>query len=218
MVGSMTTLPVRMVERLSGYRRHLRFWLREGRRRIYSHELGALVGATPAQVRRDVMTIGFSGSPARGYDVEGLVERIGTILDPPGREAMTLVGMGSLGRAILNHFSRVHPERPIAVAFDVAPDKVGRLIDGCRCYASRDIEAVLAEHYVLLGIIAVPADAAQDVADRLVRAGIRGLMNFTPVRLRVPPEVFVEDVDISVSLERVSYFARSRATRSEARA
>ena len=102
--------------------------------------------------------------------------------------------------------------------FDVAPGKVDRLIDGCRCYASRDIEQVLAGRDVLVGIVAVPPEAAQEVADRLVHAGVRGLMNFTPVRLRVPPEVFVEDVDISVSLERVSFFARSKLDRQEMRA
>jgi redox-sensing transcriptional repressor len=207
-----------MVERLSGYRRHLRRWLSEGHLRIYSHELAALIGATSAQVRRDLMTVGFSGSPARGYDVEGLIEKLGSILDPYGKEAMALVGVGSLGRAILNHFSKVHPERPIVALFDVAADKVDRLIDGCRCHASRDIEEVLADQNVLIGIIAVPPEAAQEVADRLVHAGVRGLMNFTPVRLHVPPEVFVEDVDISVSLERVSFFARSKLDEQETRA
>jgi redox-sensing transcriptional repressor len=211
-------LPVRMVERLSGYRRHLRFWLGEARDRIYSHELGALVGSTPAQVRRDLMTIGFTGSPARGYDVAALVEKIGTLLDPPGHERMVLVGLGYLGRAVLRYISTTHPELPIVAAFDVAPDKVGRVIDGCRCYASAEIEDVLGEAGALVGIIAVPPEAAQGVADHLVQAGIRGLLNFTPVRLQVPPEVTVEDVDISVSLEKVAFFARSKVSRLEKQA
>ncbi len=215
MLRPILDLPVRMVERLSGYRRHLRILMREDKQRIYSHELGSLVGATSAQVRRDLMTIGFTGSPARGYEVRGLVEKIGTILDPIGIEGMVLVGMGSLGRAILNHFSKVHPERPIVMAFDVSPDKVGRVINGCRCLASDQIEGALADKKVVVGIIAVPAEAAQDVTDRLVRAGIRGLMNFTPVRLQVPAEVYVEDVDISVSLEKVSFFAHAKGNPTE---
>lgn len=209
----ITDLPVRMVERLCSYRRHLQHWLREQRTRIYSHELGTLIGATPVQVRRDLMMIGFSGSPARGYDVLGLIEKISEILDPVGAEGLALVGLGSLGRAILNHFHNVHPERPIVAAFDVAPEKVGRMIDGCRCYASGEIETVLAGENVLVGIVAVPAEAAQEVANRLVSAGVPGIMNFTPVRLNVPPDVYVEDVDISVSLEKVSFFARAKARR-----
>lgn len=211
-------LPIRMVERLSAYRRHLRGWMAEGRERIYSHELGGLVGATPAQVRRDLMTIGFTGSPARGYDVGGLVEKIGTLLDPAERKSMVLVGAGYLGRAVLKYFSATHPELPIVAAFDIAPEKTGRIIDGCRCYATQELVPVVRENAVLIGIIAVPSEAAQGVAEKLVNAGVRGLLNFTRVRLHVPPEVFVEDVDISVSLEKVVFFTRARNGTREAQA
>lgn len=208
-------IPVRMVERLSGYRQHLRRWLAEGKRRIYSHELGALLGATSAQVRRDLMTIGYTGSPAKGYDVAGLVAAIGRLLDPPTREAVALVGLGQLGRAILNHFSATHLELPIVAAFDIAPEKVGRIVDGCRCYAVSEMPTVLRAHAVPLGIIAVPAEAAQAVAERLIAGGVRGLLNFAPVRLRVPPEVYVEDVNLAVSLEKMAFFARLKTSRVE---
>ena len=211
-------LPVRMIERLSGYRRHLRRWVTEKRQRIFSHELGGLVGSTPAQVRRDLMTIGFTGSPARGYDVAKLIESISAVLDPPEREGAALVGVGSLGRAILRYLSTAHPEIPIMAAFDVAPDRVGGMIDGCRCYPMTEMEAVLEKEPALIGIITVPSEAAQDVANDLIRAGVRGIMNFTAVRLHTPPEVFVEDIDISISLEKVVFFSRSRAGRVGARA
>lgn len=202
-------LPTRVVERLSSYRRHLRWWLAEGKPRIYSHELAALEGATAAQVRRDVMIIGYTGSPARGYDAAGLLERIRQVLDPPPDEGIVLVGLGYLGRAILSYFSNVHPELPIVAAFDIDPEKVGRIVQGCRCFSMDELDSVLAERRVLVAVIAVPVEAAADVAERLVQAGVRGILNFTPVRLRVPPHVFVESVDISVSLEKVAFFARS---------
>lgn len=209
-------IPVRVVERLIAYRRRLRAWFADGKARIYSHELANLEGVTPAVVRRDLMTIGYTGSPARGYDVAGLIEKVGQVLDPPAPEGIALVGVGSLGRAILNYFSGAHPELPIVAAFDVDLGKVGRIINGCPCHSINDIEAVLRAGSLRTAILAVPADAAQHVAERLTRAGARGLLNFTPVRLRVPPEVYVEDVDIAVLLEKVVYFARSEDRRLEA--
>ena len=82
----MSRIPAAVIERLTRYRRHLRILSADGQRRVFSHELGRLVGATPSQVRRDLMTIGFSGSPARGYDVESLIEDIGDILNPAADE------------------------------------------------------------------------------------------------------------------------------------
>lgn len=209
-------IPSRVIERLSAYRRHLRRWLADGHERIYSHDLARLEGATPAQVRRDLMTIGYAGSPAKGYDVEGLIEHIDGLLSPNTQAGAALVGVGHVGGAILDYFGGQHPEHRIVAAFDVHPDRVGRVIHGHRCHSANDLEAVLAETPALVGIIAVPADAAQEVADRLVRAGTTGLLNFAPVRLRVPPHVFVEDVDISLSLEKVVFFARQRVQRREA--
>jgi redox-sensing transcriptional repressor len=208
-------IPVPVVERLSMYRRQLNRWLGEGRARIYSHELAALVAGTPAQVRRDLMTIGYSGSPARGYDVAGLVAKISTLLDAPAKQGVILIGVGYLGRAVLKYLNGMHPELPIVAAFDVAPDKVGRMIDGCRCYATNELDTVLKQQAVSAAIIAVPVDAAQDVADRLVAAGVRGLLNFSPVRLHLPPDVYVEDVDISASLEKVVFFARTQTNPTE---
>jgi len=192
--------------------------LAAGTGRIYSHELAALAAITAALVRRDLMTIGFTGSPARGYDVKGLIERIDKLLNPASPTTLALVGLGALGRAILKYFGRVHPELPIVAAFDVAPEKVGRVIDGCQCHHICDAESWLRAQQVAVGIVTVPAEAAQGVADLLVRGGVRGILNFAPVRLRVPPRVFVEDVDIAVSLEKVVFFARPENERVEAMA
>lgn len=209
-------IPPRMIERLIDYRRHLRRWHGQARTRIYSHQLAALAQVTSAVVRRDVMTIGYTGSPAKGYDVGGLINRISRILDPQGRPGVALVGLGSLGRAILKHFAQLHPELRFVAAFDVSPEKVGRIIDGCRCCSAAELESVLEREPVLVGIITVPSEAAQETAERLVRTGVRGILNFTPVRLHVPPAVYVEDVDIAVSLEKVVFFARPEAERLEA--
>lgn len=213
--SSSQAISQRMVGRLTTYRRVLESLLAQNRGRVYSHELGSLAGATPAQVRRDVMTIGFTGSPARGYDADGLVRRISELLDPVTETRVALVGVGFLGRAILDHFSGRSSSYPVVAAFDVAPDKVGRCIHGVRCHHLDELAAVAAEVGVDLAIIAVPAAAAAEVAARIGEAGIHGVLNFAPTRLHVPPHVHVEDVDLAAALERVAFFTREAARRRE---
>lgn len=200
----------RTVGRLSMYRRILAELAAQGAQTVFSHELAARAGVTAAQVRRDVMSIGFTGSPVRGYEIADLMNRIGERLDDPSGQRAALVGVGHLGQAILAYFAGRWPHLSITAGFDVDPHKVNRVIHGCRCYPSEELARVVAEQQIGIGIIAVPAGAAQGVADSLVRAGVRGLLNFAPVRLRVPVDVYVEDVDISVSLEKVAFFARQR--------
>ena len=206
MPSQRKVLPERVVERLVAYRRHLHQWLGEGQTRIYSHDLARLEKATPAQVRRDLMTIGYTGSPAKGYEVKGLVDHIAELLDTRSIGGFALVGAGHLGRAILDYLARRQPDYHVA-AFDVNPEKGGRITHGCRCYMIDELEQVLAEYPMRVGVIAVPAEAAQEVATRLIAAGVQGLLNFAPVRLRVPDSVFVEDADIALLLEKVAFFA-----------
>lgn len=209
-------VPNRVIERIAAYRRHLRAWQAEGRLRIFSHDLAALEGATAAQVRRDLMTIGYAGSPSKGYDVAGLIEHINGMLCPSGSEQVVIVGVGHVGGAVANYLNGRHPEHRVAAAFDASPELVGRVLHGCRCYAIDELESVLAHEDVAVGIITVPSAAAQEVAERLVRLGIRGLVNFAPVHLRVPPGVHVENVDIAISLEKAAFFARAAQERREA--
>lgn len=207
-------IPTKTVERLSTYRRILKIFISEGKDRVFSHELAARVKVTPAQVRRDIMVIGYSGSPAQGYDVAGLRDYINGLLDPSEEEAVVLAGVGHLGRALLAFFS-TRTKMPFLAAFDRDPEKFGRVLHGCRCYDINDIEKVIEGRRISVGIIAVPATAAQDAADHLIKAGTRGLLNFAPVKLRVPPGVVVEDVNITVLLEKVAFLARRESAQRE---
>ena len=121
---------------------------------------------------------------------------------------MALVGVGNLGRAILAYFTGRRPNLAIVAAFDRDEHRVNRVIHGCRCYPADKLEETLAEQEIRTAIIAVPAGEAQKVADRLVRGGVRGILNFAPTPLRVPPAVFVQEMDITTSLEKVAFFAR----------
>ena len=207
----MKRISGKTIGRLSLYRRVLYGLLAEGERNLFSHQLATLVGSTAAQVRRDMMAVGYTGSPTRGYDIHELTESIGHFLDEPEGQGVALVGVGNLGRAILAYFSGRRPKLTIEAAFDKDPAKVNRVIHGCRCYPLEEAASVVRERRILIGIVTVPAEHAQGVADKLCQAGVYGLVNFAPVRLWTPANVYVEDIDMTMSLEKVAFFARERA-------
>jgi len=197
------------IGRLSLYRRLLKDVINDNQRNIYSHELAGLAGATAAQVRRDIMNIGYSGNPNRGYDARELATSIGNFLDHPDGQRAALLGVGNLGRALLAFFSGRRPKLSIDAAFDIDPKKFGRVIHGCHCYSTEDLATVIPEKNISIGIITVPANEAQKACDNLVRIGIHGILNFAPVPLKIPSNVYVEDIDMTMSLEKVAYFART---------
>ena len=201
-------VPERTVERLSLYRRILLALRSDTSPHVFSHQLAAMAQVSAAQVRRDLMVIGYTGSTQRGYEVAGLSSALATFLDRPGGMGAALVGVGNLGRALMAYFVGRRPNLSIQAAFDSDPDRVDRVIHGCRCHGVESLERVVTELGLRVGIIAVPAPSAQAVADRLVASGVRGLVNFAPVRLWVPAGIYVEDLDMALSLEKVAFFAR----------
>jgi len=182
--------------------------LAEGREYVHSHEIAGACSVTAAQVRRDLMPIGFAGSSERGYGIPGLLQSISNLLDDPEEQRVALVGVGNLGRALLSYFRGRHARLKIAAAFDVDPAKVGRVIAGTRTYPMQQIEAVFSKQGIGIAILTVPAAEAEAVATRVVQAGARALLNFTQVHLHLPRSVFVESIDFGVSLEKVAYFRR----------
>ncbi len=206
---SPSSIPVNTIGRLSLYRRLLHEQLAAGGSQIYSHQLASLAVSTAAQVRRDLMTIGFAGSPRRGYAIQELVEAINAVLARSIETTAALVGVGNLGRAVLAYYANRQPIR-FAAAFDRLPEKTGRILHGCRCYPVDEMAAVISREGIRVGVIAVPAAEAQAVADQLVLAGVAGILNFAPVRLRVPAGLHVENVDLMMALDRVAYYAHER--------
>lgn len=197
-----------VVGRLSLYRRLLRALEHRRVENIFSHELAARARVTAAQVRRDVMQLGFSGSPARGYAVKGLIQSIAEALDNSQGERVALVGIGNLGRAIMAYFAGRRPNLSIVAAFDREPAKVNRVVHGVRCYPIAELTEVVRNQEIRVGIITVPAAVAQETADMLVSAGVQGLLNLAPRPLHIRAGVYVESVDVTTALEKVAYFAR----------
>ena len=201
------TTSKKTIGRLSLYRRLLREMQSNGTTSVYSHQLATQASVTAAQVRRDLMAVGYTGSPIKGYGVGELVESIGNFLDSPEDQNVALVGVGNLGRAILTYFGGRRPKLAIVAGFDKDASKANRVINGCRCYPIEEMPEVVEQHRIHTGIITVPAGQAQVVADLMIHAGIRGILNFAPTPLRVPPDAYVEDIDMAVSLEKVAYFS-----------
>jgi redox-sensing transcriptional repressor len=201
-------VPYRTIGRLTLYWRILRDLASEGETYIYSHDLASRSRVTATQARRDLMVVGYSGTPARGYDVKKLRDHIEAFVFPAEEQRAIIAGVGNIGRALLKFFLGRRPTLKIVASLETNPDKFGRLIHGCPCYSIENAGSVIREQCITVGIIAVPDKEAQYVSDVYVEAGIRGILNFARTALHVPSGVYVEDIDLAMSMDRVAYFAR----------
>jgi redox-sensing transcriptional repressor len=204
----MKKIPLKTIQRLILYRKILSTLYDEGVKNVFSHKLAQLAGGTPAQVRRDLMYVGYNGSPARGYVTFDLADSISTFLDPWQSMNAAIVGIGNLGRAIVDYCNSRHSKIRIAAAFDKDAGKTNHIIHGIRCYHISELAEIVKEHDIKIGLITVPSDGAQIVADALVAAGVKSLLNFSRKRLQVPEGIFTDNLDMMMSLELAAYFAR----------
>jgi redox-sensing transcriptional repressor len=191
--------------RLSLYLRQLEALLQEGTVSVSSSLLGRSLGLTDTQVRKDLAALGSLGQPGIGYDVAELMGAIRSTLgiDRPWRAA--LVGVGNLARALLRYHGFLDRGFHIVSLFDSDPAKVGKTVDGLVVNPPDRIAEVVAATRAELGILTVPAEAAQVVAEGLITANIRGILNFAPGVLRVPEGISVVHVDLTVQLEQLAF-------------
>jgi redox-sensing transcriptional repressor len=208
-VSSDETKPrARTVGRLSLYRRLLRDLFAERAVHVYSHQLAEAASTTAAQVRRDLMALGYRGCPQRGYNVEALAGSIDDYLDARECQGVALVGVGNLGKALIRYFAGRGPNMKLAAALDSDPAKVDRAVGGCWVYPVEKLAQVVRRLAISVAILAVPASEAQGVADTCVAAGVRGLLNFAPFPVRVPEGIYVSHADLTMALETVVFFAK----------
>jgi len=206
----MKSLPEKTIERLSVYRRTLLTCLGNGKKYIYSHELANLHNITAVQVRRDIMLIGYSTTLKKGYDVKALVDLIGEILDSQTAINVAVVGIGNLGRAITTYFKGKRSKLQIIAAFDTDPEKINRVISGVKCYSMNDLENEIRKQDISIAILTVPPDFASPVAESLVGGGVKGILNYTSVPVNVSSDIFIENYDMTTSLEKVAYYVKQK--------
>jgi len=204
----MKKLPDKTVERLSQYRRSLLNCLANGKKYIFSHEIANLHHITSVQVRRDIMLIGYSGTLRKGYDVKELVELIGEIIDSKDGQNVAIIGLGNLGRALVTYLTGKRSKLQIKAYFDVTPEKVDRVYGGVKCYHIDRLDEIIKDEGISIGIITTPAEETQNIAELLVKAGIKGILNYTPKSINVPDHVYLEEHDMITSLEKVAFFVK----------
>lgn len=203
-------LPEKTVERLSQYRRALMLCSAKEKQHIYSHELANLLHITPVQVRRDIMLIGYSGTLRKGYAVDELIDLIGKILDSEEGLNVCVVGIGNLGRALVKYFRGKRTRLSIVAVFDNNPEKIGKAYKKVPCYPVDQLSRIVKEENISIAILTVPRQVAAQVAGTIVDAGIKGIINYAPISINVPDDVYLGEYDMTTSLEKAAYFVKMR--------
>ncbi|MHC4911255.1 MAG: redox-sensing transcriptional repressor Rex [Planctomycetota bacterium] len=198
-------IPRPTVKRLSLYLRELESKAAHDEQTVSSKQLGQALGLTDAQVRKDLAYFGQFGHPGIGYRVAELTGQLRRILGTDRRWRAAVVGAGNIGRALIPYGQFGRKGFDIVAIFDRNPDVIGTTIGEHRVHGIDEIGAVVRERDVKIGIVAVPADHAQDVANALIEAGVVGILNFAPVRLDVHDAVCVLSVDLSRTLEQLAF-------------
>jgi len=205
-VGDGERLSLGVAARLSRYLQVLTQARKMGKETISSQELAEYTHINSTQIRRDLSGFGKFGKRGVGYRVESLVSEIRKILRTAGQHNIALFGAGNLGQAIASSDIFADHGFQIVAVFDVDKDRVGSDVSGVPVRAFDDLEQVVADEDVVVGVLAVPATAAQEVADRLVESGVKIIFNYSEQLLQVPPEVTVHTSSPAVDLLYALYF------------
>lgn len=205
----MLGVPKPMAARFPLYLRQLEEYESEGVTLVSSRELAEMLGTSAAQVRKDLACFGHFGRPGVGYPVKELVGHIKRIMGLEHRWRVALVGAGNLGRALCRYKGFVEKGFEILAVFDKDKSKIGKSIRGKVIRPMTELAKTVRGRRIELGVIAVPAREAQTVTEQMVKAGIRGILNFAPVRLVVPAEVTVCAVDLGIELQQLSFNLRA---------
>ena len=199
-----------VIKRLPRYRRYLKEFKKKGVDKISSNEFSCLIGYTASQIRQDLNSFGGFGQQGYGYNIEGLYNEISVILGLDQSYRMVVVGVGNLGTAIANHTSYYKTGFVIDGVFEVSPSLIGTQINGVTVQDYENVVNFVEENNTDIGIICTGKEVAQEVADRLCFAGVRGIWNFAPVDIEVPDYVALENVHISDSLHSLAYHMNMR--------
>ncbi|KGG81237.1 redox-sensing transcriptional repressor Rex [Caloranaerobacter azorensis] len=202
-----------VIRRLPKYYRYLGELMENEVKRISSQQLSQLTGFTASQIRQDLNNFGGFGQQGYGYNVEDLHNQLGKILGLNRVYNTVIIGAGNLGHAIANYRSFEEEGFKVKAIFDVEPEVIGTEIRGIKVRDVKELEDFIKENQIDIGIICTPKDVSQEIADKLVNSGVKGIWNFAPKDLKVPDDVVVENVHLNESLFTLSYMLKERINR-----
>ncbi|MCH5464437.1 redox-sensing transcriptional repressor Rex [Levilactobacillus tujiorum] len=199
-------IPRATAKRLPIYYRYLNILLDADKTRVSSTELSEAVKVDSATIRRDFSYFGALGKRGYGYDVESLIKFFKKILNQDRLTSVALIGVGNLGHALLNFNFHQDSNVRISAAFDVNQEIANTIQSGVPIYPMTDLRTQLEEQQIEVAILTVPSQVAQEVTDEAVSGGVKGILNFTPLRITVPKNVRVQNVDLTNELQTLIYF------------
>lgn len=201
------------ISRLSLYLRFLEKYSAEKGEKstINSEELAGFLNINPHQIRKDLSYFGKFGERGLGYRVGELKEKISRILGLSKKWNLCLCGLGNLGRALFAYQGFKEMHLTIVAIFDNDPKKIGKIIQGIKIYSVSDIPGVVKKQNIDIAIVAVPVSSAQEITNKLSRAGVRAILNFAPVKLNVPGHVKLRNADLSTELINLTYFLSDKS-------
>ncbi len=197
---------IAVIKRLPKYYRYLGMIEEKGIIRISSQELSSITGLTASQIRQDLNHFGGFGQQGYGYNVKELKNEIEKIIGIKEEYSAILIGAGNLGHAIVNYEGFKNNGFNIVAVFDTKNELIGKKLAGVPVYSIDKLEAFIEKNNVTIGVLTLPKNFAQQIADRLVHAGVKGLWNFAPIDLVLPDEIVLEDVHLDESLYTLTYY------------
>lgn len=200
------SIPDIVIGRLPLYLRALTRLKNEGVEVTSSHELGRRLGISSAQIRKDLSHFGGFGKQGTGYQIDYLIEKLRAVLKLNKTWKVAVVGAGNLGSAISHYRGFIDRGFQIAWLFDADPSRIGQEVDRFNILPITDLHKIVTENHVQIAMIAVPAEHAQEVADLLVSAGIRAILNYAPININVPENVMVQYIDPVVHMQHMTYY------------
>jgi redox-sensing transcriptional repressor len=196
------------LNRLSFYLRCLRHLQELGIKRVSSQEMAQRYHLSATQIRKDLAQFGEFGIRGVGYDVDELADHLNSLLGLDRQHPMIIVGMGNLGSALAQYLGFNYGSFQVVAGVDNDPAKIGRRVAGFTIRPTSEIATVVRESGAEIGVLAIPAEAAQENYDALADAGIKGVLNFAPVRVKRRPGVPLKNVDLRINLEELAFFLR----------
>jgi len=199
-------IPDIIIGRLPIYLRALQLLAEKGIHNTSSQELGEMIGISAAQIRKDISQFGEFGKQGTGYSIPFLIERLQSILKVNRVWDVIIVGMGDMGHALARYNGFVNRGYHVTMLFENDSKKIGNKVNGIEIFSTDVMTEKIKQNKIKVAMLTVPASAAQEVTDQLVKAGIKAILNYAPIHLSVPKDVHVQHIDPATHLQRMTYY------------